>query len=107
MASTNPDVTMKAEGSMETKSNQAQGLTSQLEGSTHTMAGYTYNAAVDLFVLQHKTDENAGLRRQISKVVAKRCRLLEPPVLWMLESTSIVMTSISGRSLLILNLENR
>ena len=80
MTSTNPDVTMKAEGSMEAKSNSSQGPTSQHKGSTQNEAGHASDAALDLFILQHKTVENTGLRRQINKVMDKRHRLLEPPV---------------------------
>ena len=67
------DLTMQIEGSAEGESNIPQSLTDQYRDSVHTKASHTWDATLDLFIQQHKSDAMADWKRQVDKAVAKGC----------------------------------
>ena len=68
------DLTMQIEGSAEGESNIPQNLTDQSRDSVHTKASHIWDATLDLFIQQHKSEGMADWKRQVDKAVAKGCR---------------------------------
>ena len=64
---------MQMEGSAEEDSNAPQSLTGQLRDSDHKEASHTWDATLDLFIQQHKSDAMADWKRQVDKAEAKGC----------------------------------
>ena len=65
------DLTMQIEGSAEGESNIPQNLTDQYRDSVHTEASHIWDATIDLFIQQHKSEGMAEWKRKVDRAVAK------------------------------------
>ena len=65
------DLTMQIEGSAEGESSIPQSLTDQYRDSVHTEASHIWDATLDLFIQQHKSEGMADWKRQVDRAVAK------------------------------------
>ena len=68
---------MQIEGSAEGESNIHQSLTNQYRDSIHTKASHFWDATLDLFIQQHKSEGMADWKRQVDRAVAKGYRCMK------------------------------
>ena len=68
---------MRTEGSAEGESSISQNLTDQYRDSVHTKASHIWDATIDLFIQQHKSEGMADWKRQVDRPVAKGRRRMK------------------------------
>ena len=66
------DLTMQIEGSAEAESNTPRSLTDQYRDSIHTKAIHIWDATLDLFIQQHKSEGIADWKRQVDRAKGYR-----------------------------------
>ena len=71
------DLTLQIEGSAEGESNIYPSLTDQYRDSIHTKASHIWDATLDMFIQQHKSEGMADSKRQVDRAVAKGCRRMK------------------------------
>ena len=71
------DLTMQIEGSAEGESNIPKSLADQYRDSIHTEASHIWDATLDLFIQQHKSEGMDDWKRRVDRAVVKGRRRMK------------------------------